>query len=93
MADEDDLILSELDDEELVAQMFDDLYDGLRDEIMEELEILDKRVEEIESRLKGAHDRIDGIADMVRPIEQLVPLITKDFYNRFREVEEKVKHL
>lgn len=41
MADEDDdLILSELDDEELVAQMFDDLYDGMRDEIMEATQIL-----------------------------------------------------
>ena len=41
MADEDDdLILSELDDEELVAQMFDDLYDGMREEIMEATQIL-----------------------------------------------------
>ncbi|MFZ8879847.1 MAG: cobalamin-binding protein, partial [Paracoccaceae bacterium] len=29
MSEEDDIILSELDDEELVQQMFDDLYDGL----------------------------------------------------------------
>ena len=28
--EEDDIILSELDDEELVQQMFDDLYDGLK---------------------------------------------------------------
>ena len=41
MADEDDeIILSELDDEELVAQMFDDLYDGLKDEIEEGVNIL-----------------------------------------------------
>jgi 5-methyltetrahydrofolate--homocysteine methyltransferase len=41
MADEDDnIILSELDDEELVAQMFDDLYDGLREEIEEGVTIL-----------------------------------------------------
>ena len=26
---EDDIILSDLNDEDLVAQMFDDLYDGL----------------------------------------------------------------
>jgi 5-methyltetrahydrofolate--homocysteine methyltransferase len=39
MAD-DEIILSELDDEELVAQMFDDLYDGLRDEIEEGVRIL-----------------------------------------------------
>lgn len=40
MADEDDIILSELDDEELVAQMHDDLYDGLREEIEEAVDIL-----------------------------------------------------
>ncbi len=41
MADEeDDLILSELDDEELTAQMHDDLYDGLKDEIVEATNIL-----------------------------------------------------
>jgi methylmalonyl-CoA mutase cobalamin-binding domain/chain len=38
--DQDDIILSELDDDELVQQMFDDLYDGLRDEIMEAVNIL-----------------------------------------------------
>jgi len=43
MADEDDIILSELDDEELVQQMFDDLYDGLKDEIEEGVEILLER--------------------------------------------------
>jgi len=44
MADEDDdLILSELPDEELVPQMHDDLYDGLRDEIVEGVEILLER--------------------------------------------------
>jgi len=32
---EDDIILSELNDEDLVAQMFDDLYDGLKEEIEE----------------------------------------------------------
>ena len=40
---EDDLVLSELDDEELVEQMHDDLYDGLRDEIVEGTEILLER--------------------------------------------------
>jgi len=40
MADDDEIILSELDDEELVAQMMDDLYDGLRDEIEEGVNIL-----------------------------------------------------
>ena len=41
--EEDQIILSELDDEELVQQMFDDLYDGLRDEIVEATEILLER--------------------------------------------------
>lgn len=40
MADEDDIILSELDDEELVLQMHDDLYDGLKEEIEEAVNIL-----------------------------------------------------
>ncbi len=39
MAD-DDIILSELDDEELVLQMHDDLYDGLKEEIEEGVTIL-----------------------------------------------------
>ena len=43
MSDEDDLILSELADDELVQQMFDDLYDGLRDEIEEAVNILLER--------------------------------------------------
>jgi len=41
MADEDDeIILSELSDDELVPQMHDDLYDGLRDEVVEGVNIL-----------------------------------------------------
>jgi methylmalonyl-CoA mutase cobalamin-binding domain/chain len=39
MAD-DDLILSELPDDELVPQMHDDLYDGLKDEVVEGVGIL-----------------------------------------------------
>jgi len=41
--DGDELILSELDDEELVAQMHDDLYDGLKEEIEESVNILLER--------------------------------------------------
>ena len=37
---EDDIILSELPDEELVQQMHDDLYDGLKEEIEEGTQIL-----------------------------------------------------
>ncbi len=38
--DTDDLVLSELADEELVEQMWDDLYDGLAEEIAEGTQIL-----------------------------------------------------
>jgi 5-methyltetrahydrofolate--homocysteine methyltransferase len=40
MSDEDDIILADLNDEDLVAQMFDDLYDGLKEEIEESVHIL-----------------------------------------------------
>ncbi len=40
MSDEEDIILAELPDDELVLQMHDDLYDGLREEIMEGTDIL-----------------------------------------------------
>ncbi len=40
MSDEDDLDLKTLDDDELTAQMHDDLYDGLKEEIEEGVNIL-----------------------------------------------------
>ena len=45
MADDsdDEIILSELPDDELVQQMHDDLYDGLRDEVVEGVNILLER--------------------------------------------------
>ena len=43
MEDEEEVILRELDDEELVPQMHDDLYDGLKDEVVEGVEILLER--------------------------------------------------
>ena len=43
MADDDEIILSELDDDELVQQMMDDLYDGMKDEIEEAVHILLER--------------------------------------------------
>ena len=43
MSEEDDLVLSELDDDELVQQMHDDLYDGLKEEIEEGVNILLER--------------------------------------------------
>ena len=43
MTDEEDIILSELSDEELVEQMHDDLYDGLKEEIEEAVNILLER--------------------------------------------------
>lgn len=39
----DDIVLSELPDDELVEQMQDDLYDGLREEVVEGTEILLER--------------------------------------------------
>ena len=41
--DEEDIVLAELPDDELVEQMHDDLYDGLKDEIVEGTEILLER--------------------------------------------------
>ena len=41
--DEDDIDLNELPDDELVEQMQDDLYDGLKEEVIEGTEILLKR--------------------------------------------------
>lgn len=41
--DEEDIILSELNDEELVEQMHDDLYNGLKEEVVEGTEILLER--------------------------------------------------
>ena len=40
MSDEDDIVLAELSDEDLVLQMHDDLYDGLKDEVEEGTQIL-----------------------------------------------------
>ena len=40
MSGGDDIVLSELNDEELVKQMHDDLYDGLKEEIEEGVHIL-----------------------------------------------------
>ena len=43
MADDEEIILSELSDEDLVLQMHDDLYDGMKDEIEEAVHILIER--------------------------------------------------
>ncbi|AML52950.1 MULTISPECIES: corrinoid protein [Falsihalocynthiibacter] len=43
MADDADIILSELPDDELVLQMHDDLYDGMKEEIEEAVHILLER--------------------------------------------------
>ena len=40
MTEDDEIILADLDDDELVQQMYDDLYDGLQDEVVEGVEIL-----------------------------------------------------
>ncbi len=41
--EDDDIVLADLSDSELVEQMFDDLYDGLADEIAEGTNILLER--------------------------------------------------
>jgi methylmalonyl-CoA mutase cobalamin-binding domain/chain len=43
MADDEEIILSELSDDELVLQMHDDLYDGLKEEIEDGVNILIER--------------------------------------------------
>ncbi|WP_342642711.1 corrinoid protein [Rhodoligotrophos ferricapiens] len=43
MSDGDELDLNSLDDDELVQQMHDDLYDGLKEEVVEGVNILLKR--------------------------------------------------
>jgi len=43
MAEDDDIILADLSDDELVLQMHDDLYDGLKEEIEESVNILLER--------------------------------------------------
>ena len=40
MAEDDEIILADLDNDELVQQMHDDLYDGLQEEVVEGVEIL-----------------------------------------------------
>lgn len=70
MAEEDDIILSELSDDELVLQMHDDLYDGMKEEIAESVNILLERKWEpyrvlTEALVAGmtivGHDFRDGI--------------------------------
>ena len=59
MSDEEDIILAELPDDELVLQMHDDLYDGLKEEVMEGTDILLARGWSAERVLGEA--RVDGM--------------------------------
>jgi 5-methyltetrahydrofolate--homocysteine methyltransferase len=52
--DDDDIILADLSDDELVEQMHDDLYDGLREEIVEGTNILLERGWSAEKTLNEA---------------------------------------
>lgn len=70
MAEEEDIILSELSDDELVLQMHDDLYDGMKEEVAESVNILLERKWEpyrvlTEALVAGmtivGHDFRDGI--------------------------------
>ena len=58
-ADEEDIVLSELADDELIEQMHDDLYDGLKEEIVEGTEILLERGWSAEKVLNEA--LVDGM--------------------------------
>jgi len=53
-ADDDELVLAELADDELIDQMHDDLYDGMREEIIEATKILLERGWSAESVLNKA---------------------------------------
>jgi len=59
MSDEEDIILSELSDDDLIVQMHDDLYDGLKEEIEEGTHILLERVWSAEQVLSKA--LVDGM--------------------------------
>ena len=59
MSDEEDIILSELSDDDLVLQMHDDLYDGLKEEIEEGTNILLERGWSAEQVLSKA--LVDGM--------------------------------
>jgi 5-methyltetrahydrofolate--homocysteine methyltransferase len=59
MSDDEDIILSELSDDDLVLQMHDDLYDGLTEEIAEGTQILLDRGWSAETVLSKA--LVDGM--------------------------------
>ena len=59
MSDEEDIILSELSDDDLIVQMHDDLYDGLKEEIEEGTHILLERGWSAEKVLSKA--LVDGM--------------------------------
>jgi 5-methyltetrahydrofolate--homocysteine methyltransferase len=59
MSDEDDIVLAALSDEDLVLQMHDDLYDGLKEEIEEGTNILLERGWSAEKVLSEA--LVDGM--------------------------------
>ena len=59
MSDEEDIILAELSDDDLVLQMHDDLYDGLKEEIEEGTNILLERGWSAEQVLSKA--LVDGM--------------------------------
>ncbi len=59
LEDEEEIVLADLSDEELVEQMHDDLYDGLREEIIEGTEIFLERGWSAEKTLNVA--LVDGM--------------------------------
>ena len=84
---------------EALTKKLDELFAYLKDnmltktEFKEAMDDIAERFEALESKVTGAHNRIDEVYETVQPVKQLIPLITKDFYKRFVDLEEKVKHL
>ena len=83
---------------EALEKKIDELFAYLKDnmvtktEFKESMDDIAERFEALESKVTGAHNRIDEVYETVQPVKQLIPLITKDFYKRFLEVEEIVKN-
>jgi len=72
--DEEDIVLAELATDELVEQMHDDLYDGLKEEIVEGTEILLDRGWSAEKVLNEALVEGDLRKDVLQNIRRLMEI-------------------
>ena len=80
MSEDDEIILSELSDEDLVLQMHDDLYDGLKEEIIDGTEILLERGWSAEQVLAEA--LVAGMTIVGIDSEMVFCLFQKFFFQR-----------